>query len=149
MNIHANPAAASAVRSMAIFACLFVPPLAKAEEPAMQPLHLVKECSQFVGKPGDFCSVIKSDLAAIPVGSKIYYFDSNQVSAILSSSIVLDAGNGSLAIGHCSVNNPEATGTCTFSAGSGALQGLRALVTLTADANGTDYHWDGGYMMVP
>lgn len=149
MNIHANPAAASAAMSMTIFAGLFFTPFARAEEPATQPLHLVKECSQFTGKPGDFCSVTKSDLAAIPVGSKIFYFDSDQVSAILSSAIVLDAGNGALAIGHCSVNNPEATGTCTFSAGSGALQGLRALVTLTADTNGTDYHWDGIYTMAP
>lgn len=139
--------AAPLALSLAILAGLAAPSLAHAEEPAMQPLHLVKECSQFTGKPGDYCSVIKSDLAAIPAGSKIFYFGPHLNSTILSSSILIDAGNGCTAIGYCNVNNPEATGTCSFWAGSGTLQGFQALLTLTADPNGTDYHWDGSYAM--
>ncbi|MFN0115992.1 MAG: hypothetical protein ACKVPY_15075 [Paracoccaceae bacterium] len=137
-------------------AALFVPVLAfaaftipaRADDPAMQPLHLVKECSQWTGQPGDYCSIIKSDLEAIPVGTRIFYYGPLMASVVLSSIIVIDAGGGSTAIGNCSVNNTESTGTCSFWAGSGALRGFQALVTLSVDPNGTDYHWDGSYAMV-
>jgi hypothetical protein len=111
----------------------------------MKPLHLVKECSQFTGKSGDFCSITKSDLAAIPAGATVFYYGPLLASVVLSSSIMIDAGGGTTAIGYCNVNNPANTGTCSFWAGSGALRGFQALVTLSADPNGTEFHWDGSY----
>ncbi len=122
-------------------------PLVLVDDSSVTPMALVKECSHFDNKPGTYCSIIKSNLAAIPVGTKVIYLGPLIDGPILSSSIVLDTGDGSTALGYCNVSNAANTGTCSFWAGSGKLQGFQALVTLTADANGTDYHWDGGYRL--
>jgi hypothetical protein len=136
---------ASAVISMSVLSSLAFAVPARADGPAMQPLHLVKECSTFTGKSGDYCTITQSDLAAIPVGSNIYYYGPLIATPVASTSIVLDARNGTTAIGYCNLDNPANTGTCSFWAGSGGLRGFQAVVTLTADANGSDYHWDGSY----
>ncbi len=111
----------------------------------MQPLALIKECSHFALHPGDYCSITKSSLAAIPVGSKVIYFGPILEVAMVSTTIVIDAGDGDTAIGNCSVDIKTNTGTCSFWAGSGKLQGFQALLTLSADPNGKEYHWDGVY----
>ena len=116
---------------------------------ANQDLHLVKECSHFDGKPGTFCQITDSSFAAIPVGSKIFYYGPVIGPAILSTAIVLDAGDGNTAIGNCSVEPNKNYGTCTFWAGSGTLRGFQALVTLSpVDGNAAAFHWDGFYDVV-
>jgi hypothetical protein len=112
-------------------------------------LNLVKECSSFDGKPGTFCSITDSSFAAIPVGSKIFYYGPVIGPAILSTSIMLDAGDGNTAIGNCSVEPNKNYGTCTFWAGSGTLRGFQALVTLSpVDGKAGSFHWDGFYNIV-
>lgn len=36
-------------------------------------LHVTKECSEYTGQPGSFCTLTSSNLAAIKVGSKVFY----------------------------------------------------------------------------
>jgi hypothetical protein len=111
-----------------------------------KPLNLAKECSKFTAHSGDYCSITKSSLDSIPVGSKVFYYGPVIGPVILSTYVVLDAGNGNTAIGYCNVDLPKSSGTCTFWAGSGTLTGFQAIVTLTVDGAGL-FHWDGSYSM--
>src|SRR2546422_926439 len=36
-------------------------------------LHLTKECSTYLGRAGDFCTIASSNLRAIKVGSRVVY----------------------------------------------------------------------------
>jgi hypothetical protein len=110
---------------------------ASASSPRKGELHIVKECSQNTGLPGAFCTITSSNVAAIPVGAKVFYFQSAIPSTGLKdSNIVLDAGNANRAVGRCTL-------VCTFSDGTGQLEGFNARI----DGSGTslDYHWDGTY----
>ncbi|MEO8882365.1 MAG: hypothetical protein ABI377_02950 [Devosia sp.] len=115
-----------------------------AAAPAMNPMSITKECSKFTGHAGDFCTITKSSVAAIPVGAKVFYYGPSLGPTLLSSTVLIDAGNGTTAIGYCNVDLPKASGVCSFWAGSGALAGVQALLTLTIDSTGL-FHWDGGY----
>jgi hypothetical protein len=134
-----------ALSASAFLALSVVAPLA-AEAPALQPLSIAKECSKFTGHVGDYCTITKSNLAAIPAGTKAFYHGPVLGPVFLSSSVVLDVGNGNTAFGYCNVDMsaPPEVGTCTFWSGSGSLTGFQAVVKLTTDSTGL-YHWDGSY----
>ena len=36
-------------------------------------LHLEKECSEYTGEAGSFCTISSSNFDAIPIGSKVVY----------------------------------------------------------------------------
>ena len=108
------------------------------------PLSLSKECSEFTAHSGDHCTITESSLEAIPVGSKVYYYGPVIGPAILSTTVVLVAGEGTTAIGYCNVELAKSAGVCTFWAGSGKLTGFQALVNLTVDGAGL-FHWDGTF----
>ena len=117
--------------------------------PAMQPLKISKECSQYTGDTPSFCTITESNLAAIPVGAKIFYYGPVTGSPLFTSSTaVIAVGNGDSAVGYCVVYdtaNPP-LGTCAFHAGSGTLAGFQAVVTVTVDDKQI-WHWDGGYLL--
>jgi hypothetical protein len=129
----------------AILALTSVAPAA----PAMQPLKISKECSQYTGDTPSFCTVTESNLAAIPAGTKISYYGPVTGSPLFTSSTaVIAVGNGDSAVGYCVVYdtaNPP-LGTCAFHAGSGTLAGFQAVVTVTVDDKQI-WHWDGGYLI--
>ena len=112
---------------------------------ALTPLHITKECSGFTGGPGSFCTITGSDLAAIPVGTKVFYkgpviSDPN----FLSSRVVAKVGHGSRAYGYCSAIYSPYHGVCLFWHGTGTLKGFHASIDVTLDASGV-FHWDGAY----
>jgi len=107
-------------------------------------LHVTKECSQYTGAAGDFCTITSSNLAAIAVGSKIFYDQQAGIpTGFVDSNVVLDAGNGNKAVGRCTLDLMTNLALCTFSDGTGTLRGFHARV----DGSGTfaEYHWDGTY----
>jgi hypothetical protein len=110
-------------------------------------LHIMKECSENTGLPGAFCTITFSDLAAIPVGSKVFYDQAgNNIPGVFNSDVVLDAGNGNRAVGRCTLDGVTAVGICTFSDGMGALAGFHARVDVTpATADLVNYDWRGTY----
>ena len=110
---------------------------------APKPFHLDKTCV-----PAG-CTIVVSNLDAIPVGTLITYTQigdgsTNQQNATFTT-------KGGSASGFCDFNHDgkPLAAQCTFLSGTGALKGfhLVADVTLTGDGKTPDsvWHWDGTY----
>ena len=114
-------------------------------------LHVTKDCSAYTGAAGGSCIVTSSNLAAIKVDSKIFY---NQAAGtppgLLDSDIILDAGTGNRAIGHCTFDLGTNRGLCTFSGGTGQFTGFRARLDVSlASGSTSSYRLDGTYSFSP
>ena len=110
-------------------------------------LQVEKECSEYQGQPGQFCTITSSNISEITPGSKVVYTQPAGVPAgVLDSNVVLDAGDGSRAIGRCTVDLVTGLGLCTFSDGTGRLAGFHARVEVSPPRyDGDDWHWRGTY----
>lgn len=137
-----------AAGSCSLAALVFFVSAASAQNRALRqtkPFHATKDCSGFTGLVGAFCTVRSSNVKAVTVGSKIFYFQMAGKSA-LDSDMVLYAGPGSVATGHCLLRFKTGVGMCTISDGTGRLAGFRARVRVTADSSIAGlWHWDGTY----
>ncbi|CAN5632114.1 hypothetical protein BH23CHL7_BH23CHL7_15140 [soil metagenome] len=108
-----------------------------------KPFKLDKTCDE-VG-----CTIVSSDLAAIPVGTLITYTQIGDGST-QQSNATFTTMDGS-ASGFCDFNydGKPLAAQCTFLSGTGALTGfhLVADVTLTGDGASPDsvWHWEGTY----
>lgn len=108
-------------------------------------LHVTKECSEYTGAAGDFCTITSSDLAAIAVGSKVIYDQAaNFAAGFVDTDVVLDAGAGNRAVGHCTLDLGTGFGLCTFSDGTGQFTGFHARVDVSPFPDSV-WHWDGTY----
>lgn len=108
-------------------------------------LHITKECSEYTGAAGDWCTVTVSNIGRLPVGSKVLYSQAAGVPAgLLDSNVVLDAGDGNRAVGRCTLDLATGLGLCTFSDGTGQLAGFEARIDVTCPG-GPDCDWDGRY----
>ena len=120
---------------------------AAASFPRSGALQVAKECSQFDGTNGTFCTITSSNLAAIEVGSRVVYATVNGFGD-LDSDVVLDLpgpGNNA-AFGHCTLT--ASVSRCTFSGGTGKFTHFRATVAVSY-LGGPDYGWDGTYSFSP
>jgi hypothetical protein len=108
-------------------------------------LRVAKECtSTYHGQPGEFCTITRSNLGAIPAGSKVFYFEAAQAGG-LDSDLALYAGPGNVALGHVTLSLTTFTGVITFRGGTGDFRGFRAEADVTYDAKHDLWHWDGQY----
>jgi len=109
--------------------------------------HLVQECSEYKEATGSFCTIVSSDFAAIPTGSKVFYLQPPVTSlGILDSNIVLDAGQRNRAVGRCTVDLASVAGLCTISDGVGKLAGLQARIDVSpGHAASVKFDWRGTY----
>ncbi len=125
---------------LAVSACTAASPAADAHKA----FRLDKTCVADVG-----CTIVSSDLDAIPVGTVITYTAIGDGST-LQQNATFTVGNGS-ASGFCDFNHDgkPLAAQCTFLSGTGTLKGfhLVADVTLTGDGKGPDsvWHWNGTY----
>ena len=103
-------------------------------------LLLTKTCDTDV-----HCTVITSEAGPLPEGTEADYFPS-QSGHQFSSKIVLTTPDGDTAKGHCAVSNTTGVGTCTFTSGTGALDGFHAIVQVSF-ADGV-FTWEGKYHFV-
>lgn len=108
-------------------------------------VRITKECTEYNGAAGAFCTITSSNIAAIPKGSKVLYSQAAGVPAnMLDSNIVLDAGNGNRAVGRCTLDLMTGLGLCTFSDGVGRLAGFQARVDVSPPAaESVDWTWRG------
>lgn len=110
-----------------------------------KPFHLTKECSGYSGKAGAYCTVRSSNVKAIKAGSKIFYLQADTKTGT-DSDIVIYAGRGTVATGHCVVPSATGVGQCTTSDGTGALAGFHMRVHVSPDKTVPNlWHWDGTY----
>ena len=109
---------------------------------------LTKECSQYFGQAGQFCTITSSDVNAIERGSNVVYA-SAVVGASLDSDLVLDGPGDNNASGHVTLDLATQTGIVTFSGGTGRFKGFHARVVVTFSKNDNLWHWDGTYSFTP
>jgi hypothetical protein len=116
---------------------------ASAAEP-IKHLHIRKDCAQYTGQAGSSCTIVYSNISAIPVGSKVLYDQAaNNPEGLLDSNIVLDAGNGNRAVGRCTLDLATGLALCLFFDGTGELTGFHARIKGTPGPHA--YLWDGIY----
>ena len=108
-------------------------------------LHVTKECSQYSGAAGSFCTIKSSNLEEIEIDSIVFYDQAAGIpTGLLDSNVVLDAGNGDRAVGRCTLDLATGLGLCTFSDGTGGFTGFHARVEVSY-LGGYDWAWDGTY----
>ena len=120
---------------------------AAASFPRSGAFQVTKECSQFNGTNGTFCTITSSTLAEIEAGSRVIYATVNGFGD-LDSDVRLDLpgpGNNA-AFGHCTLN--ATVSRCTFMGGTGKFTHFTATVAVTY-TGGVDYAWDGTYSFNP
>ena len=109
-------------------------------------LHTEKDCTYYQGRAGDVCTITKSSLKEIEVGSVIHYLQAANPDFTASSDVILDPpgpGNNT-AFGHCTVNLLTGTGICVFNGGTGKFTFFHARVDVTP-VGGPIYAWNGTY----
>lgn len=135
------------VRGMAVAIATVLALTGCAASPAAdapKPFNLDKTCV-----PDGGCTIVSSDLDAIPVGTVITYTPIGDGST-LQQNATFTVANGS-ASGFCDFNHDgkPLAAQCTFLSGTGGLKGfhLVADVTLTGDGSDPDsvWHWNGTY----
>ena len=108
-------------------------------------LHVTKECSAYNNLAGAYCTITSSNIAAIPAGSRVVYGQAAGIPpGVLDSDVVLDAGSGNRALGHCIIDGTTGAGLCTFSDGTGQFAGFKARVEVSTK-NGVNFSWEGTY----
>lgn len=114
-------------------------------------LHVTKECSQYQGQAGQFCTITSSNIPWIRAGMRVVYADAANFGStppMLDTDVVLSAGHGSAANGHVILNLANAQGTVTLAGGTGAFAKFHASASVTVDGDGV-WHWDGTYGFSP
>jgi len=106
-------------------------------------LEVTKECSEYQGGAGDFCTITSSNLEEIEAGAKVIYAEAAG-KGTLDTDVVLDGGSGNSANGHVVLDLEANKGTATFSGGTGKFVGFEAHADVTADSDGL-WHWSGTY----
>jgi hypothetical protein len=111
--------------------------------------HAHKNCAEYSGLAGGFCTLTESTLKQIPAGTKVIYASAATATA-LSSDIMLvppNAGNN-VAFGHVELNRVTRTGFLTLSGGTGKFQHFNANVALTF-LYPLNWSWDATYSFSP
>jgi hypothetical protein len=138
-------------RTILVMAALILLPAGLAPGVAASPrsgaLHVTKECGDYHGQPGEFCTFQSSNIKAIDRGDRIVYSRAAGTAA-LDSDVVLVARPGNVARGHCTLVFASLPGRCTFSGGTGMFTHFRASVAVSVDPTGL-WHWDGTYSFMP
>jgi hypothetical protein len=126
-------------------------PSVSAASPRSGDLHVQKECHEYSHKAGGFCTITSSNLAAIPVGSKVIYLQ-DLVGTVLETDIVLDPpgpGNN-MAFGHVHLDLVTKVGLATFRGGTGKFTWFTATVVVTQNlAVPFGWFWEGTYSFNP
>ena len=122
---------------------LAVPALASA--PRAGTLNVTKECSQYDGTAGSFCTITSSNLHAIPAGSKVVYASAADFGAlVLDSDLVVYTRGANAAYGHVVLDLATGTGTVTFSGGTGQFKKFSGSVAVSY-LGGPNFAWVGSY----
>jgi hypothetical protein len=122
-----------------------------AGTPRSGELHVTKECSQYSGLPGGFCTITGSNLNVIDVGMKVVYASApNFVTLTVDSDLVLDGPGNNDAYGHVVLDLQTFDGKVRLSGGTGRFRGFHAIVDVACvSPAGSPCTWDGTYSFTP
>jgi hypothetical protein len=109
-------------------------------------LHVTKECGDYRGAAGEFCTILSSNIKAIESGMRVVYLQALGQDGSLDSDVALSAAHGSVAFGHVVLNST--TQHITLSGGTGKFAGFHADAEVSVDGHGI-WHWDGTYGFTP
>jgi hypothetical protein len=107
-------------------------------------LHVTKDCSEYTGLAGSFCTITSSNLKQIAVGSRVVYAKAAGATTANTDIILYAPGRGNAAFGHVVLDFVTATGTVTFWGGTGKLRGFQARADISY-LRGPNWAWDGTY----
>lgn len=105
-------------------------------------LHVTKECSDYHGQAGQFCTITSSNIPQIQSGMRVVYASPAGATS-LNTDLVLDGPGNNDASGHVTLDFLTRSGVVTFSGGTGRFSGFEASVIVTYDAGDGLWHWDG------
>jgi hypothetical protein len=111
--------------------------------PGTRALHITKNCSEFQGQAGGFCTITSSNVKTIPIGSRVFYLEAASAAG-LDTDVVLYTGPGNSAFGHVVLNATTGTGTVTLNGGTGKFRHFHARAAVTF-ISGFDWAWNGTY----
>jgi hypothetical protein len=113
-------------------------------------LHVTKECSQYFGHAGEFCTITSSNLNAIKVGSRVVYTSAaDPIHGVLNSDLVIDGPGANTAFGHVVLDLSTLSGVVTLSGGTGKFTHLHAGPIMVACPAFPACSWDGPYSFNP
>jgi hypothetical protein len=107
-------------------------------------LRVTKECSEYSGLAGSFCTITASNVDGIGVGSKVIYTRAAGATSIESDIIIDPPGRGSKAFGHVALDFTTGRGLVTLSGGTGKFTHLRASAVVSY-LGGPSWAWLGSY----
>jgi hypothetical protein len=105
---------------------------------------VTKECSEYTGLAGSFCTITSSNLKQIAVGSRVVYAKAAGATSANTDIILHAPGRGTTAFGHVVLDFVTATGTVTFWGWTGKLSGFQARADISY-LGGPNWAWDGTY----
>ena len=105
-------------------------------------MHVTKECSQYDGSAGAFCTITASNIHAIKPGAKVVYASAANADGTLDSDIVVDNGHGNRLFGHVTLN--ATIMHIWFAGGTGVFRHFTGSAVVTVSSDGL-WHWDGSY----
>jgi hypothetical protein len=109
-------------------------------------LHVTKDCPDYHGNAGEFCTITSSNIPAIRRGMRVYYATAADFAAgILDSDLVLDGPGNNNAFGHVVLDTGTFTGVVTFSGGTGRFSHFHAGPLAVACPAFPACSWDGTY----
>jgi hypothetical protein len=113
-------------------------------------LHVTKECHQYTGAAGSFCTITSSNLNAIKVGSNVIYASAagDPTPGQLNSDLIIDGPGNNTAYGHVVLDISTGTGVVTFSGGTGVFTHFHAQVDVSP-LGWPNFAWDGTYSFNP
>jgi len=119
---------------------------AATASPRAGALHVTKECSQYTGAAGSFCTITSSNVKAIKVGARVVYSSAANPDGTLDSDVIIDAGHGNRLFGHVTLN--ATTMHIWLTGGTGIFRHFTGSAAVTVTDAGTPqelWHWDGTY----
>jgi hypothetical protein len=113
-------------------------------------IHVTKECSQYTGAAGSFCTITSSNLAGIKAGSRVVYASALGSGGLDSDLTIYGRGNNRV-YGHVVLDTsafPLIVGEVTLSGGTGEFTRFHAgsiVVVCDWGHNYPNCSWDGSY----
>jgi hypothetical protein len=110
-------------------------------------LHVTKECSEYDGTVGSFCTIQSSNVRAIKPGMKVVYLAALPPNGVLDSDVVVSSGHGGAALGHVVLDLSTSQGRVRLTVGTGRFARFHARAHVSFEPATGLWHWDGTYTL--